>query len=250
MAESVWDYPRPPRVEPSERRVRVVLGGETIVDTTEAVRVLETSHPPVFYVPPQDVAEGVLVPSQAPETFCEWKGTASYLDAVVGEKARRAGGVDIPRSGSGLRGDQGRNRVLPGEDGRLLRRRRARGSAAGRLLRRLDHVRRRRPVQGRGRHVSLIAGTGSQEAAPSAGSPSPTATTSSGLRRKNISTAATAIMIALPAYATWNPSTSAWACPPAVAARPRPTSVSSVASTASVARIARPSAPPICCEVL
>ncbi len=84
MAESVWDYPRPPRVEPSERRVRVVLGGETIVDTTEAVRVLETSHPPVFYVPPQDVAEGVLVPSSASETFCEWKGTASYLDAVVG----------------------------------------------------------------------------------------------------------------------------------------------------------------------
>ena len=63
MAESVWDYPRPPRVELSPRRIRVELGGETIVDTTSAYRALETSHPPVYYVPVDDVKPGVLAPS-------------------------------------------------------------------------------------------------------------------------------------------------------------------------------------------
>lgn len=90
MPESVWDYPRPPRVEPTERRIRVVLGGKTIVDTRRAQRVLETSHPPVYYVPPEDVAPGTLEPSGARETFCEWKGLASYFDVV-------AGGTRVPR---------------------------------------------------------------------------------------------------------------------------------------------------------
>ncbi|MCS7289004.1 MAG: DUF427 domain-containing protein, partial [Roseiflexus sp.] len=53
--ESVWDYPRPPRVEPTSRRVRVVFGGVTIADTRRALRVLETSHPPTYYIPPEDV---------------------------------------------------------------------------------------------------------------------------------------------------------------------------------------------------
>jgi uncharacterized protein (DUF427 family) len=90
MSESVWDYPRPPRVEPSRRRIRVVLGGETIVDTTRTFRVLETSHPPVFYVPLHEVGEGVLSPSDR-TTVCEWKGTASYYDV-------RAGGVEVERA--------------------------------------------------------------------------------------------------------------------------------------------------------
>jgi uncharacterized protein (DUF427 family) len=91
VTESVWDYPRPPRVEPSERRIRVVLGGETIVDTGRSQRVLETSHPPVFYVTPEDVAPGVLEPAGGRTTFCEWKGVASYLDAVAaGVRAERA----------------------------------------------------------------------------------------------------------------------------------------------------------------
>jgi uncharacterized protein (DUF427 family) len=91
MAESVWDYPRPPRVEASERRIRVILGGETVVDSRRAHRVLETSHPPVYYVPPEDVAPGALSPAAGPETFCEWKGSASYYDVVAGgRRARRA----------------------------------------------------------------------------------------------------------------------------------------------------------------
>ncbi|MFO7571080.1 MAG: DUF427 domain-containing protein [Gaiellaceae bacterium] len=85
MTESVWDYPRPPRVEPTTRRIRVVLRGETIVDTVRAHRVLETSHPPVYYVPLEDVAPGALVPAGG-STFCEWKGVASYYDVVVGGK--------------------------------------------------------------------------------------------------------------------------------------------------------------------
>ena len=91
MAESVWEYPRPPRVEPSERRIRVELGGETIVDTRRAHRVLETSHPPVYYVPLEDIASGALVASGSPTTYCEWKGVAFYYDVVAGGKrAERA----------------------------------------------------------------------------------------------------------------------------------------------------------------
>jgi uncharacterized protein (DUF427 family) len=80
VSESVWDYPRPPRVERSSRHIRIVLGGAVIADTTDALRVLETSHPPVYYLPLDSVADGVLSPSAAQRTFCEWKGMASYLD--------------------------------------------------------------------------------------------------------------------------------------------------------------------------
>jgi uncharacterized protein (DUF427 family) len=89
MRESVWDYPRQPRVEPSGKRVRVVLGGTVIADTARTHRVLETSHPPVYYVPLDDVAPGSLEPSRGRTTFCEWKGTASYYD-VIGGNGRRA----------------------------------------------------------------------------------------------------------------------------------------------------------------
>jgi uncharacterized protein (DUF427 family) len=101
VPESVWDYPRPPRVEPTERRVRVVLGGQTIVDTRAAHRVLETSHPPTYYVSFDDVAPGALVPSGGLETFCEWKGLASYFDVVCDDSraARAAWTYTDPRPG-------------------------------------------------------------------------------------------------------------------------------------------------------
>ena len=83
--ENVWDYPRPPRLEPSTRRVRIEFGGVTIVDSTGALRVLETSHPPVIYVPPQDITAGALQPSTHRQTFCEWKGMATYFDVVAGD---------------------------------------------------------------------------------------------------------------------------------------------------------------------
>ncbi len=83
--ENVWDYPRPPRLESCARHVRVELAGVTIVDSSAALRVLETSHPPVIYVPPQDVGAGVLQPSTHRQSFCEWKGMASYFDVVAGD---------------------------------------------------------------------------------------------------------------------------------------------------------------------
>lgn len=87
MSERVWDYPRPPALQPCPRRVRVELGGVTIADSTAALRVLETSHPPAIYVPPADVAAGCLEPA-AGRSSCEWKGSATYFDVVGG--GRRA----------------------------------------------------------------------------------------------------------------------------------------------------------------
>jgi uncharacterized protein (DUF427 family) len=83
--ESVWDYPRPPRVEVSTRRVRVEFAGVVIADTTRALRVLETSHPPVFYIPPEDVRSEYLRPGPR-TTWCEFKGEAMYYDLVAGER--------------------------------------------------------------------------------------------------------------------------------------------------------------------
>ena len=88
MTESVWDYPRPPRVEASTRRIRVVLGDVTVAETTRAFRVLETSHPPAYYVPPEDVRSEYLRSSRR-QTYCEFKGQASYYDLVVGERTVR-----------------------------------------------------------------------------------------------------------------------------------------------------------------
>src|SRR3954447_18993969 len=75
--ESVWDYPRPPRVETVPERLRVVVDGEVLADTTAGLRVLETAGAPVYYFPRGDVLEGWLAPS--PHTsVCEWKGVADY----------------------------------------------------------------------------------------------------------------------------------------------------------------------------
>ncbi len=85
MTESVWDYPRPPRVEPSDEHVVVEHAGRRVVDTRHALRVLETSPPPSYYLPVADVAEGVLQPARSGRrTVCEFKGVARYWDLVVG----------------------------------------------------------------------------------------------------------------------------------------------------------------------
>ena len=89
--ESVWDYPRPPRVDPSSEHVLVELGGTVVAETRRALRVLETSHPPGYYLPREDFADGVLVAVPG-SSFCEFKGTAAYLDVVAGgRRAERAG---------------------------------------------------------------------------------------------------------------------------------------------------------------
>jgi uncharacterized protein (DUF427 family) len=81
--ESVWSYPRPPRLEATSARLRVVLGGEVIADTTEGLRVLETSHPPNYYFPPDDVSAGVLERGDR-RSWCEFKGGAHYYDVRGG----------------------------------------------------------------------------------------------------------------------------------------------------------------------
>src|SRR6478736_2548432 len=89
--ESVWDYPRPPRLETSAELVEVELGGVVVASTTGAWRVLETSHPPTYYLPRSAFAAGVLREA-AGSTWCEWKGQASYFDLVSGDVvASRAG---------------------------------------------------------------------------------------------------------------------------------------------------------------
>jgi len=83
--ESVWSYPRPPIVLPSDRHVVVELGGVVVCDTRRALRLLETSHPPTWYLPRADFAVGSLRVASG-SSVCEWKGRATYLDVVGGEK--------------------------------------------------------------------------------------------------------------------------------------------------------------------
>jgi uncharacterized protein (DUF427 family) len=81
--EDVWAYPRPPRVEGVAERVRIVVDGVTIADSGRAVRVLETSHPPTYYVPPEDVRMELLSPGVG-TSVCEWKGRATYHTLTIG----------------------------------------------------------------------------------------------------------------------------------------------------------------------
>ena len=88
--ESVWDYPRPPRLERVLKRVVVEYAGRIIADTEDAWRVLETSHPPSYYLPPTDVDLSCLEPAGR-GSICEWKGGARYWTVAVGEqRAERA----------------------------------------------------------------------------------------------------------------------------------------------------------------
>ncbi len=75
--ESVWAYPRPPKLERVSELVEVIFNDRKIASTTKAWRVLETSHPPTIYIPREDVDLNVLVLSTR-QTYCEWKGTGRY----------------------------------------------------------------------------------------------------------------------------------------------------------------------------
>jgi len=83
--ESVWDYPRPPKLEDSTDHIQLLFNGIIIADTHQAKRVLETSHPPVYYIPPEDIKMEYLTTSSR-STFCEFKGNTSYYTIKVGEK--------------------------------------------------------------------------------------------------------------------------------------------------------------------
>jgi uncharacterized protein (DUF427 family) len=83
--ESVWDYPRPPVVEPRAKLIRIVFNGRTIAKSNGSRRVLETSHPPTYYIPPGDVQKQYLFRTQQ-KSFCEFKGTATYYTIKVRDK--------------------------------------------------------------------------------------------------------------------------------------------------------------------
>ena len=97
--ESVWDYPRPPRLERSTSVIRIVLGGLPIVETTRSWRVLETASPPTYYIDQADFAPGVVQPGVG-ESWCEWKGGAVYFDLVARDTVARRAAWGYPNPNS------------------------------------------------------------------------------------------------------------------------------------------------------
>jgi uncharacterized protein (DUF427 family) len=87
--ESVWEYPRPPRLEAVSQRIWVVHRGVTVADTCAALRILEMSHPPVYYIPRDGLVPDMLRQSASRQSFCEFKGLAGYWDLVAGEATVR-----------------------------------------------------------------------------------------------------------------------------------------------------------------
>ncbi len=82
--ESIWEYPRPPAIRPTHRRIQVIHSRTLIADTTRALRVCETGHPPTYYLPPEDVRMELMAPNDH-RTYCEWKGIADYYDLHVAD---------------------------------------------------------------------------------------------------------------------------------------------------------------------
>ncbi|MEC5149774.1 DUF427 domain-containing protein [Cryobacterium sp. GrIS_2_6] len=111
--ESVWDYPRPPRVEPVSEEVVIRFGGLEIARTENAVRVLETSHPPAYYLPRDAFVPGSLVPADG-RSVCEYKGTASYLTVVSGTARAVGAAWTYPEPERGFEALAGRIALYPG----------------------------------------------------------------------------------------------------------------------------------------
>jgi len=95
-SESVWDYPRPPALVADSRAVQVVFASEIVASTNRAYRVLETSHPPSFYIPSEDVNFD-LVFSTPKRSFCEWKGAAQYWTIKVGRQMAENAAWSYPK---------------------------------------------------------------------------------------------------------------------------------------------------------
>ena len=88
--EKVADYPRPPRLEICPDHVLVRIGGNILFEGNGCQRVLETFHPPTYYLPPDKINQKLLIPA-AGRSFCEWKGVAEYFDVLAGDRrANRA----------------------------------------------------------------------------------------------------------------------------------------------------------------
>ncbi|WP_353826661.1 DUF427 domain-containing protein [Agromyces sp. SYSU T0242] len=111
--ESVWDYPRPPAIEAVDAPVSIAFGGVRIVDTRDVVRVLETSHPPVYYLPVDAFAPGSLVPASG-ASFCEYKGAARYFDVVGGGRTAPRAAWNYPNPSPGYEALRDRVAVYAG----------------------------------------------------------------------------------------------------------------------------------------
>ncbi len=111
--ESVWDYPRPPRLEPFDGSITIELGGDVIASARTGWRVLETSHPPTYYLPRSAFRDGVL--RDAPgESWCEWKGRARYFDLVAGAKVAAKAAWSYPNPTPGFADIAGAVAVMAG----------------------------------------------------------------------------------------------------------------------------------------
>ena len=148
--ESVSDSPPPPRLEPFHGSITIEFGGRLIASATDGWRVLETSHPPTYYLPQDAFAPGVLRDASG-SSWCEWKGQARYYDLVTDTKVAPAAAWTYPRPSPGFAPIAGAIAVMAAAVDRCT----VNGEqvlAARWLLRRLDHQLDRRPVQ---RHPRL-----------------------------------------------------------------------------------------------
>ena len=112
--ESVWDYPHPPRVENSIKQIAVVFNGVVIARTRRARRVLETSHPPVYYIPPEDVQMEHLAPSDM-TTRCEFRGSSVFRTVAVGDKTAEDAAWFHPAPAPGYEDIKGYIAFVPGK---------------------------------------------------------------------------------------------------------------------------------------
>jgi uncharacterized protein (DUF427 family) len=117
--ESVWDYPRPPRLETTSARLEVVLDGRVVARTTHGWRVLETSHPPTYYFPADAFDPGVLRPTEG-SSWCEWKGAASYFDLVADQTVAHRAAWTYLAPTPGFEDLAGAIAVMPGSVERCL----------------------------------------------------------------------------------------------------------------------------------
>jgi uncharacterized protein (DUF427 family) len=111
-SESVWDYPRPPRLERSPALLVIELAGQVIARSERSLRVLETSHPPVHYVPVGDIADGVLH-AVSGSSYCEWKGAAAYYDVRAGGQVRSRASWHYPHPTASFAGIVGHVAFYP-----------------------------------------------------------------------------------------------------------------------------------------
>ena len=109
----MWDYPRPPRLETTTERIVIEFGGSVIAESTTAVRVLETSHPPVYYVPIDDFVAGALATAEG-SSLCEYKGVAAYYDVVSGRHRAQRAGWTYPSPTLGFEALRTRVAIYPG----------------------------------------------------------------------------------------------------------------------------------------